>query len=138
MPYWKLLTHMSIRNAVVCGIIDPMRGNLPGTAREAISVGAVIIRSLDDELVSQCFGPGCPILAADDATSCFDAMQKVLAMGDDEFARLQQTHMDWAGRYLHYERNVDRMLEMLRDIAQGDAAQTGAPPADSQEARADR
>lgn len=115
LPLWELLTYCSIENAVVVDVPNMAHGHIfGGLAREALSVGAVLIHAWDENLISLHYGEGCPVVKAIDAESCRDAMAGLLDMGDDEFRRLKKRSADWARGHLHYEKYVARLAELLR------------------------
>jgi hypothetical protein len=115
LPYWKLLTYLSINNALIFDGIDKEKGSLSGIAREALSVGAVMVKAIDSDLIQTCFGGNCPVIDAHDVQTCYDAMVKVLNCDNKEFQRLQQEYVKWANEYLHYEEKIPKFLEILRE-----------------------
>lgn len=115
MPYWKLLTYLSIQNAVVFDEINLIKGELSGMARETLSVGGVLVKTLDKDLVEICYGPGCPIINAHDEQTCFEAMRKVLELKEAEFMALKEQNHMWAMENLHYPKAVERFIDILRE-----------------------
>lgn len=113
LPFWKLLTYLSIENAVVVDELDEQKGELSGMAREALSVGAVCIKTIDSALMQICHGDGCPILHASDEQTCFDHMSEVIEQSDESFALLKQRSRDWAMRSLDYRNKAMRYVELI-------------------------
>ena len=48
-PYQKLLSYLSLPNAVIFDELDKEKGELSGIAREALSVGAVVVKAIDND-----------------------------------------------------------------------------------------
>ena len=118
LPYWKLLTYLSIKNAVVFDTLDSQKGGLPGLARESLSLGSVLVRYLDNDLISECYGKGCPIINAYDERTCYEAMEKVLGMSDDEFEALKKRTFRWAGECLNYDKLIPKFFSLIeKEIA---------------------
>ena len=117
LPYWKLLTYLRIRNAVAVAVPDIERFPiLGGVAREAFSVGAVVVAAQDETLARLVFGRPYPALRADDAASCRAALERAAAMTGEEFAAQQQRSRAWADTALHYEPHITRLLHVLRHV----------------------
>ena len=116
LPFWKLLTYASIANGVVVEVPEMERGHiLSGLAREALSVGAVVIAAQDNSLVSLCYGEACPIMIAYDVQTCYEAMARAVAMSEEEFQEMKRKSLDWAGRCLHYDKHIAKLLYLLRE-----------------------
>jgi len=123
LPYWKLLTYLSMDRAAAFDELAAKRDELSGMSREALSVGCVLVRNIDREHVAACYGGDCPVLSARDTEMCYDAMTCLLAMGDEELAALQHRHRAWARQYLHYTHLVPTFMELLREAVE--ASQRG-------------
>lgn len=117
VPFWELLTIMSLANGVVVDSPDVETAQAlgGGITREAMSVGTPMILGWDKETVDLCYGLGCPALAANGAEECYAAMARVTAMSTDEFGALKADTERWAAEYLHYERRMGRFVEILRE-----------------------
>ena len=116
LPFTQLLAYLSIANGILFDVPDRTKGALGGATREALSVGAVVIRGIDEELMHLCYGGRCPIAGIDDVETCYRAMVNVLSLNAEEFERLRKAHAEWAERYLHYDHNVPRFLDLLREV----------------------
>lgn len=116
LPYWKLLTYLSIKNAVIFDEIDKVKGEMSGLARDALSVGAIVVKAIDEQLIELCFGPECPIINADDIHSCYAAMKQILGYNEDQFVKLKNKSWEWANEYLHYEENVLKFVNIMRGL----------------------
>jgi hypothetical protein len=84
--------------------------------REAMSLGTPLITAADSETVTQCYGPNCPIIYADDAQSCRQAMVNVAKMNETEFTQLGQSVTRWADENLHYDHCVGKLLDVLGGV----------------------
>lgn len=115
LPYHRVLTYFRIPNAIVFDRLMPDSSvGMSGLTREAISVGAVLIKSIDQNLVEACFGAPCPIVQADDGDSVREAMRRLM---DDEYRdRVRDELNHWAKTYLDYPRNTQRLLEYLKTV----------------------
>jgi hypothetical protein len=117
LPFHRMMTYMSIPNGVVVDVLDAERGHIfGGVVREAMSLGAPLITAADSETVTQCYGPNCPIIYADDAQSCRQAMANVAKMNESEFTQLGQSVTRWADENLHYDHCVGKLLDVLGGV----------------------
>lgn len=116
LPYYQLLAYLRQPKTVVFDNLAPQWGGLSGIAREALSVGAAIVKAPDEEMIELTYGPGCPILPASNVAACRDAMVRLLAMDDAALAELRAAHARWAAEYLHYPRNVRRFADILKEV----------------------
>ena len=116
LPYQKLLSYLSLPNAVIFDELDKEKGELSGIAREALSVGAVVVKTIDSDLIELCFGSACPVVNAFDVPSCYAAMKYMMDCDNEQFKQLKQSSLKWASQYLHYEHNASKLIEYLREI----------------------
>jgi hypothetical protein len=114
-PYTHLLAFLSLPQAVIFDELSPQTNWISGMARDTLSVGGVIVRSIDQEYTEFLFGPGCPILHADSVDLCAERMRQLT---DDSFFQKQKAAASrWAMEYLHYPRNVKRFYDRIaRDL----------------------
>jgi len=112
------VTYCSIENAVVVDVPDMEHGHIfGGLAREALSVGAILIHAWDENLINLCYGEGCPVLRAVDSESCYRAMRRVAGLSGEEFAGLKQQSGRWAQEHLNYEQRIGEFIKLLRQVA---------------------
>lgn len=116
LPYWKLLTYLSLRNGVVFDLIDVEKGTPGGLVREALSVRAPVVMALDRKSLDVFYGPGCPMLDAPDATQCHQAMRQWLAFSPEERSAYARDCAEWARRVLDRHRATERLLAILREV----------------------
>jgi len=116
LSYQKLLSYLSLPNAVVFDELDSRKGELSGVAREALSVGTIVVKALDNDLIELCFGPDCPVVNAYDAPSCQRAMKDLLENNEEYFKKLKKANQSWAAKYLHYEHNVSKLISLIQEI----------------------
>jgi len=117
VPFHQMLTYMSIPNGIVVNVLDAERGHIfGGIVREAMSLGAPVISAADSETVIRCYGEDCPIVRAFDAPSCHEAMLRIARMDDAAFEQLRSRTAGWAGEYLHFDKRLDELLELLGGV----------------------
>jgi len=117
LPYAELLAYLALPRAVVVDNLAKEYGVLAGMARDALSVGAVTVKALDRDFVRKCHGEGCPILDAEDAETCYQAMNRLVEMDDAAFGRLQDAHRAWAMEHIDYHNRLPWFIERLEEIA---------------------
>lgn len=115
MPYWKLLTYLSIKNAVIFDELDKKKGELSGIARESLSVGAIVVKTIDKKLIEMCFGPDCPVFNAFDISTCYDVMVKILNYDNKQFEQVKNRVFDWANKFLHHKQNIPKFIYFLSE-----------------------
>jgi hypothetical protein len=108
LDFRDLHAYLSLDNAVVFDELAPLMDELSGMAREAISVGGVVVKALDFEHISQYYGPSCPSIHANNAALCYEAMVRLL--DDREFLSVRDATDRWSREYLHYPRAIMAMM----------------------------
>lgn len=117
LPYWKLLTYLSIQNSVVFDeIIDNFFSTSSGMLREALSVGAVVCKSFSETLTSLAYGPGCPVLKANDEQKLYEQMKLILSWDEARFREQQNASEQWALKYLHWENSINKLVAVLEEV----------------------
>gem|GEM_PF-4005359 len=105
LSFWELATYLSISNAVVFDSLLPGSNAIGGLTREALSVGACVVRQINIEIISVLYGSRVPLRVAHDADDCHAAMLHYLDMSAEEFAALRESVLTWAGEHLDYRRS---------------------------------
>lgn len=114
-PYTHLLAFLSLPQAVVFDELSPQTNWISGLARDTLSVGGVMVRSLDHEYTDFLYGPGCPVLHADSVDQCAKRMFQLADV--DFFEQRKKAVRRWANEYLHYPRNVRIFYDrIIRDL----------------------
>jgi hypothetical protein len=90
---------------------------LSGAAREAVSLGCVLVKSLDRPFNRLCYGAACPIDAASDAASCYAALSRLIALDDAAFRARQACIRDWAAAHLDYSHQIPKLWNILAELA---------------------
>ncbi|NLX99498.1 MAG: glycosyltransferase [Rhodopirellula sp.] len=116
LSFTELLTYANLPNAVVFDYITPRGGGLYGLDREALSVGAVLVKAIDPRIVGLLFGDGCPILSVTDAQSCRQAMTRLLECTQEQFETIRRDYALWARGHVHYVEPVRRFVRMLNEL----------------------
>jgi hypothetical protein len=119
LPYWQLLTYLSLRNGVVFDLLEVEKGTLGGLAREALSVSALLVMAVDRESMDVFYGPGCPIIEAASADACYAAMRCVLAMSPAERDCQRQRCGEWAARCVAPGAFLDPFIRTLSEAIYG-------------------
>ncbi len=115
LPYWQLLTTMSLRNGAVFDLIDVQLGTLGGVCREALSAGALLAMAIDRTSMDAFYGPDCPILDTPDAEACHRAMLQILDMSGDEKEAYRARIGAWALRHVDRRARVDLFLRIVEE-----------------------
>ena len=117
IPFHQMLTYMSVPNGVVVSVLDTERGHIfGGIVREALSLGTPVISAADSDTVVRCYGADCPIVRACDAPSCHEAMVRIAQMSGDQFDDLRLRTATWADEHLHFDKQLDELLETLGGV----------------------
>lgn len=116
LPYWKLLTYLSIENAIVFDELSHYKSSTSGMFREALSVSAVLIKSHNETLTTIGYGPNCPVLDATSTEETYKMMLKVLSWDKTKMCQKKEEIDKWATKYLHWETHIDKFINMLRKI----------------------
>lgn len=120
-PYNDLLAYLSLDNAIVFDELAPETDEMSGIAREALSVGGVVVKAADLDRIEQLFGPRCPIRHAASAQECLTAMLELSHPA--AFAERRQRAEAWARDHLHYTNVIPRLLEIIEaELAASGAA----------------
>lgn len=115
MPFWQLLTYLSINNAVVFDELTQLNCVSSGMFRECLSVGGILVRSYSPILTKKGHGPDCPVLHAITADEVHARMQEVLSWSDTQFRQRREQVDLWAMQYLHWESQIGRLGDLLEE-----------------------
>lgn len=115
LPFRQLLTYLSISNAVVFDSLQPGSNAIGGLTREALSVGACVVRRTNMETVNALYGSPVPLRLAHDAEDIRSAMMEYLNMSPEAFADQRQSVLDWAAEHLDYRRSF-AMRQMVCEL----------------------
>jgi glycosyltransferase involved in cell wall biosynthesis len=110
----RLLAYLSLPNAVVFDNLA--QGTVSsGMFRDAMAMGAVLVRHISTEDIDLAYGPGCPVVDAYDEATATEAIGRLADLDASDFERLQQEARDWAIRHLHWESRVGSFVSLLRE-----------------------
>jgi len=117
MPYWELLTHLSIDNAVVFDELTPLHCVSSGMFRETLSVGGTLVRSYSRVLTQAGHGDGnCPVLDAESADEVYARMREVLSWDDAQTAAWKARVAEWSSRHLDSRVQIGRLVTVLEQV----------------------
>lgn len=117
MPYWRLLTYLSIANAVVVDELTSLHCVSSGMFRETLSVGGVLIRSISQVMTRAGHGGGdCPVLHAETVEEAAAKMWETLRWSEADNAAWRARVRVWSSRYLAKQNQIDRLVEQLAQI----------------------
>ncbi len=116
LPLWQLLTYMSMDRAIVVDTLSPAVDTFGGLTREALSIGSVMVRNVDQDLISLCYGAPAPLHLADSADTCFAQLQHLTQLSLDDFQRLRSEVLAWARTRLDYRVGLGGLLRLLGEL----------------------
>lgn len=117
MPYWKLLTYLSLANSAVVDELTELHCVSSGMFRETLSVGGVLIRSFSPVLTRAGHGSDdCPVLHAETASEVCARMKEVLAWSANEDTAWRSRVRDWSARFLSRRNQIGRLVNHLEEI----------------------
>ena len=114
LPFRDLLAYLSIPNAVVFDELTELNVVSSGMSREALSVGAVVVRSSRPVLIRAGYGRGdVPIHHALTEDDVYAKMKLALGWNEQEFKEEKARAVDWAERYLDADVRIDVLVGIL-------------------------
>lgn len=116
LPFWQLLTYLSIDNAIVFDELTDLTATSSGMFREAMSVGAVLVKSINELLTSLGHGPGCPALPATSEDEVYQRLQEAMAWSPAEWEARKKDTLDWAMKYVHWEPQLRKLILLFREV----------------------
>lgn len=117
MPYWKLLTYLSIQNAVVFDELTSLHCVSSGMFRETLSVGGILVRSFSPTLTRAGHGgEDCPVLHAESSEEVYGRMQEILAWDLDTDLQWREKVREWSAVNLDRCRQIKKMVNMLGEV----------------------
>lgn len=117
MPYWKLLTYLSIHNAIVFDELTSLHCVSSGMFRETLSVGGILVRSFSPTLT--CAGHGgtdCPVLHAESSEEVFKRMKEILAWDQNAELQWRQRVCEWSAVNLDRSRQIKKLVNVLEEV----------------------
>lgn len=117
LPFWKMLTYLSIPNAIVFDELTPLNAVSSGMLREALSVGAVVVRSYSPLLTNAGYGSdACPVHHALTQADTYGQMKTALAWDAAHLKDEQRRSLCWAERYLDPSTRIDMLVRILEEV----------------------
>lgn len=115
LPFWKLITYLSIPNAVVCDQIVK-RDCVTGLVRECLSIGTPAMQCVDQALMRICFLSALPVVSAEDRDTCLAAMKYFVDMSAEDFTEKCKTISTWSANHLDFRVIIPRLVLLLREV----------------------
>ncbi|MFZ5996226.1 MAG: hypothetical protein ACOYW7_01865 [Nitrospirota bacterium] len=117
MPYAELLVYLSISNAIVFDELSGLYCVSSGMFREAISVGAILVRSYSSILTRRGYeAADCPVLHAESEEEVYSRMKEILEWSTETMQAEQQKVKTWARKYLDVQRQLDRLISIMEEV----------------------
>ena len=117
MPYWQLLTYMSIDNAIVFDELTSLHCVSSGMFRECLSVGGVLIRSYNRVLTRAGYGADhCPVLHAESSEDVYKRMRQVLSWDSAVLAEWRRRAREWSAQHLDRRTQIPRLVSILEEV----------------------
>jgi len=114
LPFYELLTYLSLDNAIVCGPLNSF-GVFEGIVRESTSLGAVSVGVFEESLIERHYGPRCPVAMVEDAAGYFLALDELVDLETAEFKHRQSEILQWARQYLDHSVLIPRLAQILNE-----------------------
>ncbi len=121
LPRPELHAYFSLSNAVVFDQFgDISRYNLSGAAREALSLGAVVVAAteVESDAFRSSHGADCPLLFAGDVDEIRERMRVVAGWSSQRFARYGEEARAWTEEHMDWRSRIGEFIEILRDAAE--------------------
>jgi len=116
MPYAELLGYISIKNAIVFDELTELHCVSSGMFREALSVGAILVRSYSNTLTGLGYGAtNCPVLHAESEEEVYCRMKEVIAWDAEETNTERQKIMAWSNKYLDVQHQMKRLVDIMEE-----------------------
>ena len=87
-----------------------------GIFRDAMCLGTLLVRRMWETDTSLAYGERAPVINASDVSSCYEAMNKTVAMSQAEMEEHQAYVLKWAKQSIHWEARVDKYIDVLREV----------------------
>lgn len=116
LPFWKMLTYLSIDNAVIFDELTEFNCVSSGMFREALSVGAVLVRSYSETMTNAGHGGyNCPVHHAVHEADVYEVMKKILCWDKSKMQEEKNRSFSWAEKYLKADHQIDRLINILEE-----------------------
>ena len=117
LPYWQLLTYLSIGNAVIFDELTSLNCVSSGMFRETLSVGGILVRSYSAILTKSGHGADdCPVLHAESMQSVYKRMKELMVWDSDEIQQWKSKVHCWANKHLNYHIQIQRLVDHLEEV----------------------
>lgn len=95
------------------------RHNLSGSAREALSLGSVVVTAteVESDEFRAAYGPGCPLLYAETEEQIYRTMRDLVGAAPERFESYREEALEWSERHLDWRSRIPEFLEILGDAA---------------------
>jgi glycosyltransferase involved in cell wall biosynthesis len=116
LPFRELITYLSIPNAVVFDELTHLNVVSSGLSREALSVGAVVVRSHSAILTNAGYGSSdCPVRHAVTQADAYENMKLVLSWTSEQLENEKTRSIHWAERYLSPDSRIGALVSILSE-----------------------
>ncbi|MFW5982900.1 MAG: glycosyltransferase [bacterium] len=113
-----LHAYMALDNLVVFDQFTRDLATLGGVAREALSLGRIVVTSTDvaNHEFIESYGKNCPLMPAFTEEQIYERMKEVVALTHEEFVAKSREIMHWSENYLHWEKRIDEFIQVLNNM----------------------
>jgi glycosyltransferase involved in cell wall biosynthesis len=115
LPFSVLICYLSLDNGVVFDSFNPGSRAIGGVSREALSVGACLVRNTSRETIDALYGSQVPFDIVDSAEQCQEVMRRFVDMDAVAFAKRREAILQWAREHLHYEKALS-MRQIMHEL----------------------
>ena len=114
LPFRRLLTYMSVQNAVVCGPVN-QHAVFEGLIRESTSLGTPSISSFNHKLIKTIYGDNCPLSCAHDIEAYTQGLSQLTRMSAEQFSELRVRVRDWAHNFIDASCLIPSLVRLLAE-----------------------
>ena len=116
LPFTEMLAHLALPNGVAFGKFGERLGMPAAIDRDAWSVGAVLVSTVDLDYAAEIYGARPPVLSATTVPEIRRRMRETLEMDELAFAALRERMRAYGAAHADYRVIVPRFLELLRGL----------------------
>lgn len=117
LPYYKLLTYLSISNAIIFDEIKDVAFTSSGMTRESLSVGGIVFRKNNDYMTRKGYSSTAfPVYDCVNADEICAHISDILSWDKERFLSEKLKRLSWAEKNLDWTVQIDNLVNILDEI----------------------